>query len=92
MDEALDKLEAQCDQDTPLKFRPYMETAVRKLRRSLYDRLKFVFLLDEEDDSAPGRRPGEFNRWSQELVFPVKRRCSTRSRPSDSPEFLDNRV
>ena len=65
MDEALDKFEAQCDQDTPLKFRPFMETAVRKLRRSLYDRLKFVFLLDEEDDSASGRRPGEFNRWSQ---------------------------
>jgi hypothetical protein len=87
MDEALDKFEEQCEQDTPLKFRPLMETPVGKLRRSLYDRLKFVFLLDEEDDSASGRRPGEFNRWSQELVFPVKRRRSTGSRPSDSPEF-----
>ncbi len=87
LDEALDKFEAQCDQDTPLKFRLFVETAVRKLRRSLDDRLKFVFLLDEEDDSASGRRPGEFTRWSQELVFPVKRRRSTRSIPSDSPKF-----
>ena len=87
MDEALDKFEEDCDQDTPLKFRPFMHTAVAKLRSSLYDRRKFVFLLDEEDDSASGRRPGEFNRWSQELIFPVKRRRSTRSRPSDSPEF-----
>jgi hypothetical protein len=87
MYEALDKFEEQCEQDTPLKFRPFMETAVGKLRRSLYDRLKFVFLLDEEDDSASGRRPREFNLWSQELVFPVKRRRLTGSRPSDSPEF-----
>ena len=87
MDEALDKFEEQCDQDTPLKFRPFMEKAVGKLRRSLYDRLKFVFLLDEDDDSASGRRPREFNLWSQELVFPVKRRRLTGSRPSDSPEF-----
>ncbi len=71
MDDALDRFEAQCDQDTPLKFRPFMKTAVRNLRRRLDNRLKFVFLLDEEDDSAYGRRPDEFNQWSQELVFPA---------------------
>ncbi len=87
MDEALNKFEVECDQDTPLKFRPFMETAVRKLRQSLEDRLKFEFLLDDVDDSASGRRPHEFDRWSQELVFPVKRRRSTGSTPSDSPEF-----
>jgi hypothetical protein len=25
-----------------------------------------VFLLDEEDDSAYGKRPGEFEKWSQD--------------------------
>lgn len=92
IDEALSKFEAECDEDTPLKFRPFMETAVRKLRKSLKDRLKFEFLLedfllDDEDGPATARR-SEFDRWSQEVVFPVKRRrycCG--SRPSDSPEF-----
>ena len=88
MDDALDRFEVQCDEDTPLKFRPFMKKAVRDLRRGLDMRLKFVFLLDEEDDSAYGRRPGEFNQWSQELVFPVKRpRRRIGSIPSDSPEF-----
>ena len=87
MDEALNKFEEECDQDTPLKFRPFMETAVTKLRESLKDRRKFEYLLDDDDDCAYGRRPDEFARWSQELVFPVKRRRSTGSRPSDSPEF-----
>ena len=64
-----------------------MKTAVRNLRRHLDIILKFVFLLDEEDDSAYGKRPGEFNKWSQEIVFPVKRCRRTWSRPSDSPEF-----
>ena len=87
MDEAFNKFEEECDQDTPLKFRPFMETAVTKLRESLKDRRKFEYLLDDDDDCAYGRRPDEFARWSQELVFPVKRRRSTGSRPSDSPEF-----
>jgi hypothetical protein len=69
MDEALDRFEAQCDQDTPLKFRPFMKTAVRNLRRSLDNRLKFVFFLDEEDDSAYGRRPGELTSGRRNLSF-----------------------
>ncbi len=85
MDDALDRFEAQCDEDTPLKFRPFMKKAVRDLRKRLHNRLKFVFLLDEED--AYGKRPDEFEKWSQDIVFPVKRCRRTGSRPSDSPEF-----
>jgi hypothetical protein len=87
MDDTLDRFEAQCDKDTPLKFRPFMKKAVRDLCRRVDIRLKFVFFLDEENDSAYGKRPGEFNKWSQEIVFPVKRCRRTWSRPSDSPEF-----
>ena len=87
MDDALDRFEAQCDKDTPLKFRPFMKKAVRDLCRRVDIRLKFVFFLDEENDSAYGKRPGEFEKWSEEIVFPVKRRHRTWSRPSDSPEF-----
>jgi hypothetical protein len=87
MDDALDRFEAHCDEDTPLKFRPFMKSAVRKLRRSLDNRLKFVLHFDEEDDAANGKRPGEFNKWRQDIVFPVKRCRRAGSRPSDSPEF-----
>jgi hypothetical protein len=64
-----------------------MKSAVRKLRRSLDNRLKFVLHFDEEDDAANGKRPGEFNKWRQDIVFPVKRCRRAGSRPSDSPEF-----
>ncbi len=87
MDDALDMFEEQCDEDTPLKFRPFMKKAVRDLRSRLNGRLEFVWFLDEDDESAYGKRPGEFEKWSQEIVFPVKRRRRTWSRPSDSPEF-----
>ena len=87
MDDALDRFEAHCDEDTPLKFRRFMKSAVRKLRSSLDNRLKYVLHFDEEDDAASGKRPGEFNKWGQEIVFPVKRCRRAGSRPSDSPEF-----
>ncbi len=83
MDEVLNKFEAACDEDTPLMFRPFMEEAVRKLRRSLKDRMAVEFLLTDVDDSAKrhkrtffGKHP-EFSQWSRDVVFPVKRRRLT---------------
>ena len=85
MDEALKKFEEVCDQDTPLKFRRFMEGAVRKLRKSLEDCLEYEFLLTDVDAGA-ARHP-EFDRWAQDVVFPVKRPRSAGYRPSDSTEF-----
>ena len=85
IDEAPKNFEEVCDQDTPLKFRRFMEGAVRKLRKSLEDCLAYEFLLTDVDAGA-ARHP-EFDRWAQDAVFPVKRPRSAGYRPSDSTEF-----
>ena len=85
MDEALEEYEEACDDDTPLKFRPLMFEAIKKLRKSLAYRMDCEFLPTNVDDGA-SRNP-EFSQWTRNVVFPVKRRRSTRAGESDSPEF-----
>lgn len=82
---ALDDFEL--DLDIPLRLRPFMANfqakALKELRQRLADCVATEFLLSDVPGSA--RRP-EFEDWSQDVVFPVKRRrCG--ARPSDSPEF-----
>ncbi len=86
-DEALKNFEDACNEDTPLKFRPFMAKAVGKLRRSLAVCLRRVVLLTNVDSNA--RHP-KFFLWNRGVVFPVKPRrlIGPTSRPSYSCCFV----
>ena len=89
LDEALDELQEDLDLDAPIKFRPFMEEAMKNIRRRLTARLNNEFLLDDVHGSSREPRNHDFYQYDRDVVFPVKRRCCRRigSRPSDSPEF-----
>ncbi len=52
MDEPLKNFEDACNDDAPLKFRPFMAKAVGKLRWGLADFLEREFLLSDVDGTA----------------------------------------
>jgi hypothetical protein len=83
----LEDIEAEADDHTPLKFRPFVAQLLDNLRQGLQRNLTEEMLLSDIPGSPPGLLSWVQDNWDVPMVFPVLSRRLRRSRESNSPEF-----
>jgi hypothetical protein len=85
--ESLEDIEAEAEDHTPLKFRPFIAQLLIKLRQDLQSNITMEMLHSVILGSLPGLRTWVRDNCEVSMVFPVQTKRLCRCCESNPPEF-----